>query len=95
MGLPREQFGALLASASVLTAAPATAAPWRYVGRGQDRVLFIDADTMKRDGEVVRYAAKEVIRQRGNPGARTVTFMEADFVTRRLGWGGVRRFGYD
>ncbi|ATY31081.1 hypothetical protein CVN68_03020 [Sphingomonas psychrotolerans] len=85
----------MFAATFVLAAAPAAAAPWWYVGQSQDRVLFIDTDTMEREGDIVRFAAKEVIRQPGNPVARTVSFMEADCVRRRLGWGGVQRFGYD
>jgi hypothetical protein len=95
IGLSRQLSGALFAATFVLTAAPAAAAPWWYVGQSQDRVLFIDADTMEREGNIVRFAAKEVIRQPGNPVARTVSFMEADCERRRLGWGGVQRFGYD
>ncbi|WP_448662008.1 hypothetical protein ACG3SL_15140 [Sphingomonas sp. CJ20] len=93
--MSRELSGILLAATWVLAAAPAAAAPWWYVGRGEDRVLFIDADTIEREGPVVRFAAKEIIRQPGNPIARIVRFMEADCERRRLGWGGVQRFGYD
>jgi len=88
----------LLLAACTLSAAipvPAGAAPWWYVGRGVDRVLFIDAGSIRRDGDKVSYASKTVIRKAGDPVAMTSNFMQADCARHRLGWGGIQRFGYD
>ncbi|MGH6612810.1 surface-adhesin E family protein [Sphingomonas sp.] len=76
-------------------AAPATAAPWWYVGRGIDRVVFIDARSIERDGNNVTYWAKTLIRQPGDPVAMTLNFMQADCTARKLGWAGLQSYGRD
>ncbi|QNA86090.1 hypothetical protein G4G27_20460 [Sphingomonas sp. So64.6b] len=76
-------------------AAPATAAPWWYVGHGADRVVFIDAGSIERDKSVVTYSSKTIIRQSGDPVAMTRNFMQADCAGRKLGWYGVQRYGRD
>jgi hypothetical protein len=79
----------------VAIAAPATAAPWWYTGRGADRVVFIDTGSIQRDKDIVTYSSKTVIRKQSDLTAMTVNFMRADCAKRRLGWLGVQRFGYD
>ncbi|QNQ08945.1 surface-adhesin E family protein [Sphingomonas alpina] len=76
-------------------AAPATAAPWWYVGHGTDRVVFVDARSIQRDGKNVTYWAKTLIRQPGDPVAMTLNFMQADCAARKLGWSGLQRYGRD
>jgi hypothetical protein len=82
---------ALLGAAPV----PAMAAPWWYVGRGADRVTFIDTGSVERAKGIVSYTSKTVIRSDGDPVAMTVNLMSADCAKRQLGWFGVQRFGYD
>jgi hypothetical protein len=80
---------------SLTMAGPATAVPWWYAGRAADRVVFVDAGSIERTKDIVRYSAKTVIRDRADPVAMTVAFMEADCARRRVGWAGIQRFGYD
>jgi hypothetical protein len=84
-----------LTVSAITLAVPAAAAPWWYVGRGEDRIVFIDAGSIQRDKGIVGFSSKEVIRKRGNPVAMTVNFMQADCTKRQIGWLGVQQFGYD
>jgi hypothetical protein len=79
----------------VAIATPATATPWWYAGRAADRVVFVDAGSIERARDIVRYSAKTVIRDRADPVAMTLAFMQADCGKRRIGWAGIQRYGYD
>lgn len=93
----RDRHSLILAACPLLAAiaTPAAAAPWWYVGHGADRAVFIDAGSIQREGGMVSYASKTVIRKQGDPVAMTSNFMQADCAKRRLGWGGIQQFGYD
>lgn len=93
----RERRFLILVACPLLAAiaTPAAAAPWWYVGHGADRAVFVDSGSIQREGGVVSYASKTVIRKQGDPVAMTSNFMQADCAGRRLGWLGVQQFGYD
>lgn len=93
----RERRFPILVACPLLAAiaTPAAAAPWWYVGHGADRAVFVDSGSIQREGGVVSYASKTVIRKQGDPVAMTSNFMQADCAGRRLGWLGVQQFGYD
>ena len=60
-------FAAYLA-ASLSSPAEARSSQWWYVAQGADKVLFVDVESIQRDGDTVRYEASQVLREEGNPG---------------------------
>jgi hypothetical protein len=79
----------------ILAATPAAASPWWYVDRGVNRVLFIDAGSIEREGNIVTYSSKNVIRDEADAAAMTSDFMRADCGKRQLGRLGIQRFSRD
>lgn len=82
---------ALLAGVCAVSA-PAAASEWWYVSHGDDRVLFIDRDSIERKRDVATYWSKHVIRDAADPAASTRTFMQADCRKQQLGWLGVAKY---
>ena len=86
---------ALCAVGTSLAAAPASAAPWWYVGHDADRVVFVDSGSVEREGDMVRFSAKQIVRLTAGPVAMTVSFQRADCARALVGWVGIQRFGRD
>lgn len=83
---------ALLMAGLPLASAEARSSQWWYVGRGADRVLFIDAASIERDGDVAVYWASQVIRKAGDPEALVRAFMRSDCWKRQESWFVVTRY---
>ncbi|MEN3748950.1 hypothetical protein TPR58_17375 [Sphingomonas sp. HF-S3] len=91
----RGRYPLLLLAVGLLAAAPAGAAPWWYAGRDDHSAVFVDIGSIERDGGVVRFAARQVIRRPGDPVAMTLDFVQVDCARSRIGWVGIQRFGAD
>ncbi|MES2496148.1 MAG: hypothetical protein V4618_08540 [Pseudomonadota bacterium] len=77
------------------TMAQARPSQWWYVAQGADRVLFVDEKSIDRDGDVVRYAASQVLRDPGSDVAQQRAFMRTDCGKRTQTWEMVMRYGAD
>ncbi len=82
--------GALAASG------PAAAADWWYAGRGEDRVMLIDAASVQRNHGVLTYWNTQVIADGAQDGVRMIkSFMRADCAKARGGWAMIVRYDRD
>ncbi|GAB7551838.1 hypothetical protein NRB_13380 [Novosphingobium sp. 11B] len=68
---------------------------WWYVAQGADKVLFVDVESIERDGDIVRYDASQILREPGNPAASLRAFMIGDCRKRTETWDLVLRYGAD
>lgn len=71
----------------------ARASQWWYVAQGADKVLFVDAESIQRDGDTVRYQASQILREEGNPAASLSAYMIADCSAHTETWDMVLRYG--
>jgi hypothetical protein len=85
-------FAAYLA-ASLSSPAEARSSQWWYVAQGADKVLFVDVESIQRDGDTVRYEASQVLREEGNPAASIRAYMLTDCRARTENWDMVMRYG--
>lgn len=74
-------------------AAQARSSQWWFVAQGADRVLFVDAKSIERDGDRVRFAASQVLREPGNPAALIRAAMIVDCRARTETWDMALRYG--
>ncbi|AYJ84651.1 hypothetical protein D3Y57_00675 (plasmid) [Sphingomonas paeninsulae] len=72
--------------------APARLSEWWFVAQGADRVLFVDAESIERDGDVASYWVSQVLREPGNPAALIRAFMRTDCIKRQQTWSVVTRY---
>lgn len=75
------------------TLAQARSSQWWYVSQGMDRVLFIDAPSIERDGDVVSYWARQVLRDPDDPAALLSAYMRMDCKNRQETFLMVTRYG--
>jgi hypothetical protein len=68
---------------------------WWYVTQGADKVLFVDAGSIERDRDTVRYEASQILREPGNPAASLRASMVADCRAHTETWDMVLRYGAD
>jgi hypothetical protein len=77
-------------------AGPAVSADWWYVNRGEDRVLLVDAASIKAHGAKREYWTSLTIADGAQDGVRMVkTFVEADCARQRAGWSVMVRYDRD
>lgn len=77
-------------------AGPAVSADWWYVNRGEDRVLLVDAASIKAHGGKREYWTSLTIADGAQDGVRMVkTFVEADCARQRAGWSVMVRYDRD
>ena len=88
---------AALALIGVLAvAAPASAAQWWYVSRGEDRVMFVDVASIEAQRGVLTYWNSQVIADGAEDGVRMIkSFMRADCAKSRGGWAMMVRYDRD
>jgi hypothetical protein len=80
----------------VAFAGPAASADWWYVNRGEDRVLLVDAASIKARGAKREYWTSLTIADGAQDGVRMVkTFVEADCARQRAGWAVMVRYDRD
>lgn len=77
------------------SAAQARASQWWYVTQGADKVLFVDAESIVRDGDTVRYEASQILREPGNPAASLRASMIGDCRDNTETWDLFLRYGKD
>ncbi len=82
----------LLLTALAGAAGPAAASEWWYVAHDADRVLFVDRQSISRDGAVVRYSALLALHDAGGPAGETKSFMLADCRAQTIGWLGMAQY---
>jgi hypothetical protein len=75
--------------------AQARASQWWYVTQGADKVLFVDVESIERQGDIVRYDASQIVREAGNPAASVRAYMVADCRRHTETWDMVLRYGAD
>ena len=75
------------------TLAQARSSQWWYVSQGMDRVLFIDVPSIERDGDVVSYWARQVLRDPDDPAALLSAYMRMDCKNRQETFLMVTRYG--
>jgi hypothetical protein len=75
--------------------AQARASQWWYVTQGADKVLFVDVESIVRDGETVRYEASQILREPGNPAASLRASMIGHCRDNTETWDLVLRYGAD
>lgn len=75
--------------------AQARTSQWWYVTQGADKVLFVDAESIERNGDTVRYEASQILREPGNPAASLRASMVADCRAHTETWDMVLRYGAD
>jgi len=81
---------------AVAFAGPAASADWWYVNRGEDRVLLVDAASIKARGAKREYWTSLTIADGAQDGVRMVkTFVEADCARQRAGWSVMVRYDRD
>ena len=81
---------------AVAFAGPAVSADWWYVNRGEDRVLIVDAASIKARGAKREYWTSLTIADGAQDGVRMVkTFVEADCARQRAGWSVMVRYDHD
>jgi len=102
--LPRSPLGArfvatarslvtlLLLTALAGAAEPASASEWWYVAHDAGRVLFVDRQSISREGAVVRYSALLALHDAGGPAGETKSFMLADCRAQTIGWLGMAQY---
>lgn len=102
--LPRSPLGArfeatarsivtlLLLTALAGAAEPASASEWWYVAHNAGRVLFVDRQSISREGAVVRYSALMALHDAGGPAGETKSFMLADCRAQTIGWLGMAQY---
>ena len=73
--------------------AQARSSQWWYVTQGADKVVFVDVESIQRDGDTVRYEASQIVRERGNPAASVRASMVTDCRQRTETWDMVLRYG--
>ncbi len=74
------------------TAGPAAASEYWYVAHDADRVLFVDRQSISREGTVVRYSALLALHDAGGPAGETKSFMLADCRAQTIGWLGMAQY---
>lgn len=79
--------------ALVPSSAEARSSEWWYVAQGADKVLFIDVDSIQRDGDTVRYEASQILREPGNPAASLRAWMITDCRKQTEIWDLYLRYG--
>jgi hypothetical protein len=79
----------------VPSAVQARSSQWWYVTQGADKVLFVDAESIERHGDTVRYEANQILREPGNPVASLRASMVADCRAHTETWDMVLRYGAD
>lgn len=82
-------FGLALVPAGV----QARSSQWWYVAQGADRVLYVDAKSIEREGDSVSYWANQILREEGNPAASVLAYMRTDCAKREETWLMVTRYG--
>ncbi|WP_134095865.1 surface-adhesin E family protein [Novosphingobium sp. PhB55] len=75
------------------SAATARSSQWWYVAQGAGKVLFVDVDSIQREGDTVRYEASQILREPENPAASIRAFMTTDCRARTENWDLVMRYG--
>lgn len=84
----------ILGLAAILpSAAEARSSQWWYVAQGADKVLFVDVESIQRDGDTVRYEASQILREAGNAAASIRAYMQTDCRARTENWDMVMRYG--
>lgn len=83
-------FGLFMLFPSVVHA---RASQWWYVTQGADKVLFVDIESIERDGDTVRFEASQILREPGNPAASLRATMIGDCRERTETWDLVLRYG--
>ena len=73
----------------------ARSSQWWYVAQAADRVLFIDVQSIERDGDKVRYQASQILRAPDDPAASITAYMITDCRKRTETWDMVLRYGAD
>ncbi|MCW2349915.1 hypothetical protein [Sphingobium sp. B12D2B] len=73
-------------------AAQARSSQWWFVAQGADRVLFVDVGSIKREGDIVRYQASQVIRDPNDPAALIRAYMVTDCKKRTESWDMAMRY---
>lgn len=85
----------IFALCALPSGAQARSSQWWYVAQGADRVLFVDAESIEREGEVVSYATNQILREPGKDGASQRAYMRTDCAARTQQWMLVIRYGPD
>lgn len=67
-------------------AGPAAASEWWYVAHDPNRVLFVDQQSIRREGPVVRYWTLIALHDAAHPAGETKAYMRADCSTQEIGW---------
>jgi hypothetical protein len=65
---------------------PAAASEWWYVAHDPNRVLFVDQQSIRREGPVVRYWTLIALHDAAHPAGETKAYMRADCSTQEIGW---------
>ena len=73
----------------------ARSSQWWFVAQAADRILFVDVQSIERDGDTVRYQASQILREPGNPAASIRAHMITDCRKRTEIWDMVLRYGAD
>jgi hypothetical protein len=91
------KVGILACGLAMLLPPTAQARPsqWWYVTQGADKVLFVDVESIVRDGDTVRYESSQVLREPGNPAASLRASMIGDCRDNTETWDLVLRYGAD
>jgi hypothetical protein len=82
----------LTALAGAAEPASASASEWWYVAHDAGRVLFVDRQSISREGAVVRYSALLALHDAGGPAGETKSFMLADCRAQTIGWLGMAQY---
>ncbi|HUD95157.1 hypothetical protein [Sphingobium sp.] len=77
------------------SAGQARTSQWWYVTQGADKVLFVDVESIVRDGDTVRYEASQILREPNNPAASLRASMIGDCRDNTETWDLVLRYGAD
>ena len=87
---------ALSLSGLLAFAAPASAAEWWYVNRGEDRVMLVDVASIASQRGVLTYWNNQIIADGAEDGVRMIkSFMRADCAKSRGGWAMMVRYDRD
>ncbi len=93
--VPLRKAAILLVTALAPGAVQACSSHWWYVAHGADRVLYVDAESIERNEDVVSYWVSQVLREAGNPAALIRAYMRTDCGRREETWSVVTRYGAD
>lgn len=77
------------------TVTQARSSQWWFVAQAVDKVLFVDVESIERDGDKVRYQASQILREPGNPAASIRAYMITDCRKRTETWDMVLRYSTD